>query len=206
MPSQQRLVSLVVAALGYVVKYIAYNFLTPVILLTFAALMFVYITLVGPEIPFFQYLSFILPLDRRGNASINEDDIMKAFGLLTMAFFLLSVLGGWLLRVLKRAARRIFQPESEVNADEGSISTNQNPLVSLKWRLIISSIVITAIYLILFVVIPFARMAEGTSFMTLYPIFAVFYVIVMISNAMYIGIDTLSGMVLGWAWSRVLSE
>src|SRR5512147_2021326 len=98
MQNQQRLAGLIVAGVGYAVKFIAYSFLTPVVLMTFAALIFIYITLAGPEIPFFRYLAFLLPIDGRGNATINADDIMHAFGLLTMALFLLSVAGGWLIR------------------------------------------------------------------------------------------------------------
>ena len=202
--NQQRLVALAVAACGYTIKFMAYGFLTPVVLLTFAALMFAYITLVGPEVPFFQYLSPILPVDARGNASIDEDDIMKAFGFLTMTFFVLSLAGGWLIRVLKRVAKRIFQTESEVEAEEGNIPSNQNPLSSAKRRLIVGSIVITIVFLALFAVIPFARMAEGTSSLAMYLLFAVFYIIAMVSNAFYIGIDSLSDLALGWAWSRVL--
>ncbi len=203
MLSQQRLKALIVVLLGYIVKFLAYGFMTPVVLMTFAALVFVYITVVGPELPFLQYLSFILPIDKRGNASLNADDIMNAFGLLTMAFFVLSVAGGWFLRVLKRTVKRIFEPGSEM--DEGNMSSNQNPLSIIKRRLIVSVIVITVIYLVLFAVIPFARMAEGTSYLAMYPLFVVFYIVIMISNVIHIGIDTLSDLVLGWGWSKVVS-
>jgi hypothetical protein len=128
-----------------------------------------------------------------------------AFGFRSLALFGLSVIGGWLLRMLKRVAQRVFQPEAEIGPDEGSLLVSQNPLSYGKRRLIISSIVIAIIFLILFVSIPFARMAEGTSFLTMYPVFAVFGVIAMVSNAIHIGIDSLSDILLGWAWSRVLN-
>lgn len=200
MSNQQRLVALLVAACGYIIKFIACNFLTPVVLLSFAALMFTYITLVGPEVPFLRYFSSLLPIDGRGNASINEDDIMKAFGLLTMSFFLLSVIGGWLVRVLKP----IFQP-AEAGTDEKNTSASQSPVSSVRRRLIPGSLVIVIIFLIVFISIPFARMAEETSFLAMYPLFAVFGVIALVSNAIYIGVDSLSDIVLGWAWPRVLS-
>jgi len=63
--------------------------------------------------------------------------------------------------------------------------------------------VITVIYLVLFAVIPFAKMAEGTSFMSMYPVFIVFYIVIMLSNAIFIGIDSLSNLVLAWGWSQV---
>ncbi len=197
MLSKQRLTALIAAAFGYLIKFMAYGFLTPVVLMTFAALVFVYITLVGPELPFLKYVSFLLPVDRRGNASINGDDIMNAFGIITMTLFLLSVIGGWLWRTLKR----IVRPESE----EGNSAVNQNPLSSIKRRLIGTSIVITLIYLILFAVIPLARMAEGESSLGLYPVFIVFYIVIMVSNVIHIGIDTLSDVILGLAWPKVIN-
>jgi hypothetical protein len=200
MQNQQRLTALVIAGVGYAIKFIAYNFLTPAVLLSFAALMFTYITLVGPEVPFLRYVSFLLPIDARGNASIDENDIMKAFGLLTLAFFLLSVIGGWLVRILKR----ILRPD-EAGTDESGASANQNPVARAKRRLLVGSLAIVIIFGIVFVAIPFARMAEGSSFMAMYPLFAVFGVIAIVSNAIYIVIDILSDVVLGWAWSRVLS-
>ncbi len=203
MLSQQRLTGFAAVIFGYIVKFMAYGFLTPAVLMTFAALMFVYITLVGPELPFLHYLTFLLPIDGRGNASLNGNDIMNAFGLITMAFFVLSVIGGWLLRVLRRAVKRISQPGSEV--EEDNIPSNQNVLSILKRRLIGSSIVITVIFLVVFVVIPFARMAEGTSFLGMYPIFVIFYIVAMIANVIYIVVEMFSDVVLGWAWSRVVS-
>ncbi len=113
--NQQRTVSLFVTAFGYVVKFIACGFMTPVVLMTFAALVSSYLIIGGPEIPFLKYLSFLFPIDRRGNASINEDDIMRAYGLLTMALFVVFAAGQWLVRFLKRAAKRVFQPEAVVD-------------------------------------------------------------------------------------------
>lgn len=205
MLSQQRLVGIIAVVFGYILKFVAYSILTATVLMTFAALMSAYIIIAGPEIPFFQHLSFLLPIDARGNATLNEEDIMQAYGLLAMILFVFSVAGRWLLRIFRQTVRRILGAEGEVDADGGNRSASQNPLASLKRRLIVSSIVITVIYLVLFAVIPFARMSEGTSSLTMYLIFAVFYVIAVVSNAFYIGIDGLSDMILGRAWSRVLS-
>jgi hypothetical protein len=201
--SQQRLTALAAAAFGYLIKFMAYGFLTPVVLMTFAALVFTYITLAGPELPFLRQLAFLPSIDWRGNATITGEDIMNAFGLLTAVLFILSVLGGWAFRLLKRTVRRVLRPEEDVNEVEAP--ANQNPLSSLKRRLIGSSLVITVIYLVLFAVIPFARMAEGSSFLGMYAVFIVFYIVILISNAIYIGIDTLSSVIVGWAWTKVLN-
>src|SRR5512138_3924744 len=141
MLSQQRSVGIAAAVIGYVIKFTACSFLTPVILITFGALMFIYLTVIGPEMPFLQYLSFLLPIDGRGNATLDGNDILNAFGVVTMAFFLVSVAGRWLLRVLKRVAKRVLRPESEFEAEEAGLLPNQNPLTSLKRRLIVGTIV-----------------------------------------------------------------
>lgn len=205
MLNQQRLVALIIAVLGYVMKFIACSVLTAAVLMTFAALLTTYIITVGPEMPFLQYLSFILPIDPRGNASINEDDIMRVYGVFAMVLFVLSVAGGWLVRVLKQTVERIFRPDIEVEANADNVPSSGNLFSSVKRRLLVSSIVITTIYLVLFSAIPSAHMAEGTSAVTMYTVFIAFYVIAMVSNAIYIGIDSLSALVLGWAWPRVLS-
>ena len=87
MLNQQRFVTLIAGAIGFVVKYIAYGFLTPVVLITFAALMFAYLNIVGNELPFFQYYSFLLPTRADGTAHLDENDILGFYNALTALFF-----------------------------------------------------------------------------------------------------------------------
>lgn len=201
MANQQRLVALIVAALGYVVKYIAYNFLTPVVLMTFAAVMFAYLTYVGSELPFFNYYSFLLPIDETGRAHLDENDIMRFFNILTVLFFLFSIIVGWVWQLLRQAKKRIFA--SELEAD-GTASVSPTLFSSLKRRFIINSIVISAVYLAVFAGIPFAKMENETSPFSGYLVFIVFYIIALVSNAIFVGVDSLSNLMLGWAWPRVL--
>ena len=202
MSNQHPLLPFTIGAFGYLVKYFAYNFLTPVVLITFAALMFVYITLVGPEIPFYKYISFLFPNDYRGNATIDEEDIMRAFNLLTFVFFIFSIVGGWLLRLFKRAKEQMLGSEEQIQAAGAAVPASRSWLATIKRRFIINSLAITVVYLVVFIAIPLAGFSEGTSPWQPYLIFIVFYVIAMVSDTIYIGIDSLSNAMLGWAMSN----
>ncbi|HMB25330.1 MAG: hypothetical protein ACM33V_08615 [Chloroflexota bacterium] len=204
MLNQQRLAGISAVVFGYIVKFVAYSALTAAVLMTFAALVAAYIIIMGPEVPFLQHLSFILPTDARGNITIDEDDIMQVYGILSMILFVLSVAGGWLVRILKRAIRQMSHPD-EGEAQPENILPNQNPFSSGKRRIIGGSLVITLIYLVFFVVIPFARMAQGASHMGMYLVCVVFYIVALVSNAIYTVVDSLSELALGWGWAKVLS-
>ncbi|HEX2996919.1 MAG TPA: hypothetical protein VHP14_19005 [Anaerolineales bacterium] len=204
MSSQQRLAGIGAVVLGYIVKFMAYSVLTTAVLVTFSALVAAYIIIMGPEIPFLQYLAFMLPIDARGNATIDEDDIMQIYGMISMILFVLSIAGGWLMSVLKRTLKQMSHLD-EGESEPESILPNQNLISSGKRKLIVASALITAIYLVLFVAIPFARMAQGTSHMGMFLVCVVFYIVALISNAIYTVVDSLSELALGWGWAKVLS-
>lgn len=204
MSNQQRFAGITAVVFGYIVKFMAYSVLTTAVLMTFAALVAAYIIMLGPEVPFLQYLAFMLPVDARGNATIDEDDIMQVYGMISIVLFVLSIAGGWLMSVLKRIIRQMFQPD-EGESEPESILPNQNLLSSGKRKLIVASILITAIYSVLFIAIPFARMAQGTSHMSMYLVCVFFYIVALISNAIYTVVDSLSELALGWGWAKVLN-
>ena len=193
MLNQRSLIAMAVGGAGYIVKYIAYNFLTPVVLMAFAAIVFVYINVAGPELPYFQYYSFLLPIDAQGNARLDQNDILRLFNILTAIFFLVSLLGGGLIRLLKR----ILRPE--VESVKPAVPMIQSLLSSLKWRFLINNGVITLIFVAAFLAVPLARLAEGQKPMGMYVIMGVFYGIALVSETIFIGIDSLSNKVIEWA-------
>ncbi len=200
MQSNQRvLVNLAVGAVGCLVKYIAYNFFTPVVLLTFAAVATAYIMVAGPQVPFLQYVSFLLPIDRSGNANIDGSDVLRLYNGLTGIFFVLSLIGSGAMWLLRRVRSQMLPGEPGAQPLPQGSSPTRYWLSVLKGRLVIGSLVISMIYLVLFLVLPAARLSEGTSLGTMYVICVVFYGIALVSNAIYVGIDTLSNGVLGWA-------
>jgi hypothetical protein len=198
------LMPFITGGLGYLVKYIAYGFLTPVILLTFSAFVFDYIAIQGPELPFLQYFTSILPINSGGTMHLNTDDIMLGYGSLTTALFLLSIIGKGLMRILGYLKERTFPSDAKNDSDGEEVLSGQTLLShTIKRRLIISSIVITAVFAVSIIVIPFAPLAKGESKLTWYVIFIVFYVIALIFNAIYTGIDSLSDKMFRWTTSNI---
>lgn len=204
MSNQNPLVPFAVGAFGFIMKYMAYGFLTPVVLMTFAALVFAQLVMVGPEIPFYEYFSSLIPAGRieTENIRIDESDIMTGYNLITLVIFLVAIVGKWLLRLLKRSYIRVFRPELEAESGGGNVPTSQTLFSNIKRRLIINGIVITAAYLVVFIAIPSTRMADGASPTSMYLVFGIFYVIAMVANVMYVGIDSLSDSVIGWAMAH----
>lgn len=182
-------------ALAYLIRWIAYNIFTATILTVFSALVFIYITMIGPEMPFLQYISFLIPNSSRQGITLDERDILRLYGTLATILFVLSIIGRKLREVLKRLLQHSAQPEQEDMVEGEAIHPLRSVLLYSKRRLITSSLVITFVYLVSFIAIPFANMAEGESPFLLYLVFAVFYIIAMVSNTLYIGIDSLANIV-----------
>jgi hypothetical protein len=202
---QNPIMPFIMGGLGYVVKYIAYGFLTPVILLTFSALVFDYIAFAGPELPFLQYFSSVLTINSGGTMHLNTDDLMLGYGWLTTALFLLSIAGSGMMSILRRLKKLPSPSDPNKGTDGGEAPSGRTALLKpLKRRLIISSIVITTIFAVSLIAIPFAPLAEGESMTTWYVILIIFYVIAMISNAIYTLIDSLSDKMFGWTTSNIM--
>ena len=182
---------------GYLVKFIACGFLTPVVLMTFAAIVFAYITIAGTDMSFLRHLSFLFPIDSKGNADLDGNDIMRAYGLLTMAFFLLGMIVRGLVHFIKSRRKPALQSGINDRSVGGGVVSSWHRISVIKSRLIISSIVITVVWVVVFVSIPSARRGEETSILSLYVVWALFYLAAMMSNAIYIGIDSLANKILG---------
>jgi len=182
-------------ALAYLIRWIAYNVFTATILTVFSALVFIYITLIGPELPFLQHISFLIPNNSRQGITLDEQDILRLYSTLATILFVLSIIGRKLHEVLKRLLQHSAQPEQESTVEGETIQPLRSVLLHSKRRLITSSLVITLVFLVSFIAIPFANMAAGESTLTLYLVFAVFYIIALVSNALYIGIDSLANIV-----------
>lgn len=200
---QHPLVPLAVGGVGFMLKYMAYNFLTPVVLLTFAALVVAQIALVGPEIPFYEYFAALLP-DRLEveNVHIDESDIMTFYNLVTLVIFVLSMAGKWLIRLLVRAYKQVFQPDLEAQSNGDNAPPSPSLVARLARRLLINSLVLTAVYGFAFIAVPVLPMSDGSGPTSTLLVFGIFYLIAMIANAIYVVVDSLSDSVIGWAMAH----
>ena len=189
--------------LSYVINYISCGFLTPVILLTLAAIVFSYTAFTDPQTSFLSHYTSLLPAKSGQSVRLNGDDIMRIYGIVTTALFVLSVVPTGLKRVLRRL-KRPTPPMIDSEASEVEEANSNRPGFSQvinRRRLIVTSIVITAIFALSLIMIPFAHLAVGESEVTWYIIFIILYLIVLISNGIYVGMGSVSDKLYEWATS-----
>ena len=188
---------------GYVLKYAGYNFLTFVVLVCFGMLVFAYLTLFGPQVPSLKILSPLLPVDANGNTSLSASDILRAYSVLSLVFMFLGIAAKGLLTGLRRLIQRIRGGGSmEAPSGMGARTVRQYLRADL-WRVMISCVVITLIFLAACAGVPFAKMAAGASPVALLGVLGVFYGISLVFNLMYVLIDEFSDFILDWARSNL---
>ncbi len=184
--------TLITWGLGYLMKLFAYYFLSGMVLLTLAAFIAAYIIIIGPEMPFLKYFSFILPTNENGTVSMGASDFMRIFNFMALALFLLSTIG----RRMILSARRWVQS----GYDDDRLVEDEPPIRDTFWqikrRFFVNSLIITGIYMVSFFAFPFANLAEGTSLLVIYMILGIFYMFALTSNVLYVVIDNLSHYIL----------
>lgn len=195
MSNQSSIAYFIRVALAYSIRWIAYNIFTATILTVFSALIFIYITVIGPEMPFLRHIAFLIPNNMRQSTTLDENDILRLYSILATILFVLSIIGRKLREALERRRKHSTQMEQAEASDGDTVHPLRGVLQYSKRRFVTSSVVITLVYLAAFITIPSARMAAGENAMTLYPIFVIFYIIAMVSNTLYIGIDSLANIV-----------
>ena len=204
--NQSRVTAIMLIGLGYVLKFISYSFLTAVVLIGFTGLVFIYINVVGTDMSVLKYFGFLLPLDANGSGSITEKDIMRVYGVLSMGLFGVSVLCDWLKRWIKRSRAGSEPANMEVNVEGEGVQAPRRRLPNILKRILISSVLITLIYVAVFVVIPSAPMATGENPLLLYPIMIVFLIIALIANVIFIGIDTAANKLINLGLSNFINQ
>jgi len=204
--NQSRVTAIMLIGLGYVLKFISYSFLTAVVLIGFTGLVFIYINVVGTDMSVLKYFGFLLPLDANGSGSITEKDIMRVYGVLSMGLFGVSVLCDWLKRWIKRSRAGSEPANMEVNVEGEGVQAPRRRLPNILKRILISSVLITLIYVAVFVVIPSAPMATGENPLLLYPIMIVFLIIALIANVIFIGIDTAANKLINLGLSNLINQ
>jgi hypothetical protein len=184
---------------GFLLKYTAYNFLTVVVLLCFTALVFAYITFIGPRVAFLKYLAFLLPVDSRGTATIGASDILRIFSLLSLIFMILAMTGATFVRGLRKVISPAPRAGGEENSGPASTPSIRRLIHAGTRRFITGCAATTLFFLAAFIAIPYARLAIGTGPLTMFALFGFFYLLALISNGVYILIDVISDCLLDWA-------
>jgi len=201
--NKSTLIRYIAGIISYVIDYMACGFLTPVVLLTLASIVFSYTAVTDPGLPFMRHFNSMMPINSGESIRLNGDDIMRGYFTVTTVLFLLSVIGAQLRRFLRRLNKRTSSLDPEEGSDGNEALANRSSFSQPinKRRLIITSIVITAIFAVSIIMIPFAHLAEGEHKVTWYVIFTILWVIVLISNGIYVVIRSMSDKLYEWATS-----
>jgi len=184
---------------GFLLKYSAYNFLTGVVLLCFTALAFAYITFIGPRVSFLKYLSFLIPVDSQGTATIGASDILRVFSLLSLIFMILAITGKTFMGGLRKLISPAPRADGVKNSSPADTQSIRQSIRAGTRRFIIGCVAITLFFLAAFIAIPFAKLAEDTSSIAMFALFGFFYLLALVSNGVYILIDVVSDGLLDWA-------
>jgi hypothetical protein len=184
---------------GFLLKYTAYNFLTGVVLLCFTALVFAYITFIGPRVSFLKYLSFLIPVDSQGTATIDASDILRIFSLLSLIFMILAITGTTFMRGLRKMISQAPHDDGVENSGPVNTPSIRQSIRAGTRRFIIGCAAITLFFLAAFIAIPYARLAVSTSPIAMFALFGFFYLLALVSNGVYILMDVVSDGFLDWA-------
>lgn len=140
--------------------------------------------------PFLDAFSFVLPIDAEGNANLDENDIMRAFFIVTL------VISG--LAEIARVFGRRLRPDEVASR----VTACGSVLRGLKLPLILITIFFGAAMLVL----PFANRAEGTSQFAFYAIVLFFYFASIVSTIIYRVAVNISDSLLSWVGAQLGAE
>lgn len=192
--------------ISLMINFFGCGFLTFPVLITFAVLVFDYLVIFGTNLPFLKYLSFLPGMSSSSDIHINGNDIVWGYSLLTMVFWILLRL----VRGLWSAVRRKPQRTRASEPGQTEVQAPRLILASLvgrfSRRLLLAFLPITAVFLIAFIALPFAKLANFGALIAFYLIFFIFYVIAAGSIAAHVLIDGSSQLMLDWARRQTVNK
>lgn len=189
--------------LGWGIKYVSCGLLTFVLLMCFAALVFVQIALWGPDVRWLGSLARVLPPGMFARAMAAGDrgapvDLGAVLSRVYWATSLTLTALAALWRLLKRwrsGAPLAHEPVSI--ADGLSLKpVAQHVRIHAKRRFLPGLAAVSTIFAAAFIAIPHARMATGSSHAGMAFVFIVLYLLALAMTAAYIGIGIAADLVL----------
>jgi len=165
------------AIFGYGLRYISYSFLAGAVLPTFTALMIIFLTIIGPELPLPDSFSYTYRSEFSRGIKLDETDIMRIYGILSMVTFVL-------LEGFRAGVGKI--------RDLMGIDQRERQSHSILRPLFITSLIISFFFASAVVALPSADLAEDTSLTSFYWIVAGFYAVAMVSNTIFTTLNWLA--------------
>ena len=186
-PPSNLLEIVIAGGVGIWAKTLTYNILGVTLLASLSGLLFGGINIFGSE-AVFQVLESFSAIFLQGKTEINEDDLISVYPFLLVGIVLLSLVLDLFLWIFKKLIEKIFHLERE--------ETVEKMMDIFIRRLKRNSVLIAIIYVIAIATIPFTQYTEGTNAILMALALVGFCIIAMISNTIYVAIDTVSNRIL----------
>ena len=177
---------IIAGGVGIFAKTLTYNILGFTLLASLIGLFFGGINIFGEAA--FQVLESFSAIFLQGKTEINEDDLISVYPFLLVGIVLLSLVLDLFLWIFKKLIEKIFHLERE--------ETVEKMMDIFIRRLKRNSVLIAIIYVIAIATIPFAQYTDGTNAILMALALVGFCIIAMISNTIYVAIDTVSNRIL----------
>lgn len=186
--------------LGWGIKYVSCGMLTIVLLLCFAALVFVQVAVWGSDVSWLAPLFRFLPADMQqgGTHELHAGDISAFLMHLWMGLSLVLTALAAVWRLTKRVRSGAPLVGAPVSIADGlSLKpATQHVRIHAKRRFLVGLGLVSAIFACAFAAIPHARMAAGSSHADMVGVFVAFYVFALVLTAAYVGIGIVADKIL----------
>lgn len=186
--------------LGWGIKYVSCGMLTFVLLLCFAALVFVQVALWGSDISWLAPVFKFLPADmqKSGTHELHTDDISAFLMHFWLGFSLVLTALSAVWRLIRRVRSGALLAAVPVSVADGlSLNTPaQHARIHAKRRFLLGLGVVSAIFAAAFIAIPHARMAAGATHGDMVFVFIVFYVLALVLTAAHVGVGIMADKIL----------
>lgn len=186
--------------IGWGIKYVSCGMLTIVLLLCFAALVFVQVAVWGSDVSWLAPLFRFLPADMQqgGTHELHAGDI-SAFLMhvwLGLSLVLTALAAVWRLFGRWRSGTPLAGAPVSF-ADGLSLKpATQHVRIHAGRRFLVGLGLVSAIFACAFIAIPHARMAAGSSHSDMVGVFVALYIFALVTTAAYIGIGVAADMIL----------
>ena len=186
--------------LGWGIKYVSCGMLTFVLLMCFAALVFVQIALWGSDVWWLEYLFKFVPQDmlKSGTHELHTDDISAFLTRFWLGLSLVLTALSAVWRLFKRTRSGAPLASAPVSIANGLNlkPAAQHVRIHAKRRFLLGLGLVSAIFACAIIAIPHARMAAGSSHADMVFVFVVLYIFALVMTAAYVGLGIAADKIL----------
>jgi len=171
-PGENFFITAVKIIINYGLRFISYMFLTFSVAVIVAILLVIATTAFGDSLSFefLKHFAFVNPIFGQESMSLGLKEVMQLYLALSLGMSIL-------VEILKFILKKVFKKEI---------------IISIKRKIVYGMIFVSIVFIAAFISVPFMNMAEGETSSGFYVVFAIFYVLTLISTTAYIGMNELA--------------